>query len=333
MIKTKHIVLDITQVPREWVFEHYLNLEESLTGQDVKIKSVFNSKDTRPSLIIYWDQVKNYYVFKDYSADKSGDAIRLVKELFNLHSRSSATRKIIDDYGDYILNGGEKFILKEFKVRSKYKVKSVTPRHWNVIDKKYWMKYRIDSNLLEKFNVQPLEAYTLYRDDTEDMLEIKGQLMFGYFSKNNTLYKIYTPNLKTRFFKVKDHIQGMDQLTYDVPYLVICSSMKDLLTFHKLGFTNAECIAPDSENTLIPESVINTLKEKYKKVCTIFDNDEPGLRAMQKYEKKFNLPYAHLMLEKDLSDSIEQHGIRNTRFHLYPILTKALTGTTKNLPI
>ena len=333
MIKTKHIVLNITQVPREWIFEHYLSLTEKLTGQDVKIKSIFNPKDTKPSLYVYWSKLKNFYVFKDHSADIGGDAITLVKELFSYKSRSQATRKIIDDYGEYILNGGEDFRVRDFKVRSKYKVRSAAPRNWNVIDKKFWMKYKVDSKLLEKYNVQPLKSYTLYRDDNDDMLEITGELMFGYFSADNILYKIYTPNLKTRFFKVKSHIQGMDQLTYNVPYLIICSSMKDLLTFHKLGFTNAECIAPDSENTLIPEGIINKFKTKYKQVCTLFDNDEPGLKAMHKYKEKYDLPYAHLMLEKDLSDSVEQHGIKNTRFHLYPVLTKALTGTTKNLPV
>ena len=44
MISTKHIISDLSDVPREWVFENYLNLKEKLTGQDVKILSAFNSK-------------------------------------------------------------------------------------------------------------------------------------------------------------------------------------------------------------------------------------------------------------------------------------------------
>ena len=45
--------------------------------------------------------------------------------------------------------------------------------------------------------------------------------------------------------------------------------MKDGLAFSKLGFKNAEFIAPDSENSLLPEKVINQLKEKYQKICYI----------------------------------------------------------------
>jgi len=51
MISTKHIISDLKDVPREWVFENYLNLKEKLTGQDVKILSAFNSKDKVPSML------------------------------------------------------------------------------------------------------------------------------------------------------------------------------------------------------------------------------------------------------------------------------------------
>ena len=38
MISTKNLIYDLADVPREWIFEHYLNLTEKLTGQDLKIK-------------------------------------------------------------------------------------------------------------------------------------------------------------------------------------------------------------------------------------------------------------------------------------------------------
>ena len=107
--------------------------------------------------------------------------------------------------------------------------------------------------------------------------------------------------------------------------------MKDLLTFNTLGFANAETIAPDSENTALDPALIEMFKDKYKQICTLFDNDEAGLRAMHKYQKLYDIPYVHLKLEKDLAKSVEEHGIVNTRYHLYPVLTKALTGISKKL--
>lgn len=332
MIRTKHVVSDINSIPPEWIFKYYLKLSENLKGQDIQITSIFNPKETRPSMFIYFDKEADKYLFKDYSTNRGGDALSLVKEIYDLKSKAQAAVKIIKDYSDYLKSGNKKFEVKDFKVEGKYKVKSINPRNWNKLDQSYWTKYNIDSKILEAYNIQPLDSYILEKEDTEKRLEIKAQFMYGYFNDKNELYKIYTPKLKKKFFKVKSYIQGLDQLKYDKPYLVICSSMKDLLALHKLGMKNIESIAPDSENTMLPDSLMNEFIQKYKKVCVLFDNDEAGLRAMQKYNQEYNIPYVHLKLEKDLSDSVEQHGVRNTMYHLYPLITKALTGEGKELP-
>ena len=330
MIRTKSLLRQTTtEIPNTWIFEHYLSIPK-LTGQDLKMKSIWNANDKNPSFFIFYKD--GQYLFKDFSVDKGGDGIQLVKILFDLKSRNEAMKKIIRDYNDFVLDGGEHKVTN-FKVKSKYKVKDFKLRNWNIVDEKYWSQFKINSKLLERFNVNPISSYTLHQPDTDNELNIMGSRIYGYFRKDGTVYKIYQPgNDKYKFFKAADYIQGTDQLTFDKPYLVICSSMNDLLAFHKLGFTNAECIAPDSENTMIPKHVILKLKESYKSVCTLFDNDEAGVRSMLKYKDKYGLRGVHLKLEKDLADSIKEHGLTNTRIHLYPILSKALTGTIKYLP-
>jgi hypothetical protein len=42
MLSTKYLVNDYKTVPETWVFQHYCKLSEKLTGQDIKLKSVFN---------------------------------------------------------------------------------------------------------------------------------------------------------------------------------------------------------------------------------------------------------------------------------------------------
>ena len=69
--------------------------------------------------------------------------------------------------------------------------------------------------------------------------------------------------------------------------------------------------------------------DRYEAVCTLFDNDEAGLKAMGKYKDKYGIECVRLQLEKDLSDSVRDHGLDNTRLQLYPLLTKALTGKVK----
>jgi hypothetical protein len=334
MLRTKSIVSSVLDVPREWVFEYYLKIG-SLTGQDLKIKSPFNPAEKNPSFFVYYSKTANKYMFKDFSTDRQGDGVSLVKEMFSLSTRGEAAHKVIEDYNKFVLDNPDTHRIKEFKIQQKYKVTSFTPRNWNKLDQKFWTAFKIGSALLENFNVQPLKDYTLTKkldNGKTNKLLMNGTQMYGYFRTDGTLYKIYQPYTKeSKFIKVLDYIQGTDQLTFQVPYLVICSSLKDLMCFTKLGFKNAEAVAPDSENTLIPERIINNYKSKYKAVCTLFDNDPAGIRSMNKYKDRYDLPFVHLDLEQDLAKAIEEHGINNVRIHVYPLLTKALTGTLKQI--
>ena len=52
MIRTKSLVSDLKDVPKTWAFEYYLNLQEKLCGQDVKMKYIFNLKDKNNSMFV-----------------------------------------------------------------------------------------------------------------------------------------------------------------------------------------------------------------------------------------------------------------------------------------
>lgn len=323
------MVSSVAEVPREWVFEYYLNIP-ALHGQDLKIKSPFNpGGDKLPSFFVYYSQTGSKYMFKDFSTDRQGDGVTLVKELFNLKTRGEAAHKVIEDYNKYMLDNPGVQKLREFKAEERYKVAAFTPRHWNKMDEKFWTSFKISSKLLAYYNVQPLKDYTLVKDKGNGKKEARVMdqtIMYGYFRADGTLYKIYQPYIRTKFIKVQEYIQGTDQLMYDKKYLIICSSLKDLMAFSRLNIKNAECVAPDSENVPIPERIIESYKQKYQGVCTLFDNDPAGIRSMNKYKKLYDIPFVHLELEKDIADNVKEHGIVNTRIHLYPLLTKVLTG-------
>lgn len=326
MISTKNLICDLTDVPREWVFEHYLNLTEKLTGQDIKMKSIFNTREKTPSMCIYLDR-NGIYKYKDFSSGNGGDAISLVQTLFNLPTRGSASYKIIEDYNQYVLNNGYNPI-KSYKQHSKFKVTDYEMRHWNTLDQKYWMGFHIGSRLLSRYNVVPLEYYIMQKTDENDSVSsmtIKGNYIYGYFREDGTLYKIYQPKVKeSKFIKVRDYIQGTEQLVFDKPYLIITSSLKDLMAYQKLKISNSEAIAPDSENTMIPENIMSSISSKYQGVCVLFDNDEAGIRAAEKYKLRYGFDYVVLELEKDLSDAIKVHGIDKVRESLLPLLKNSL---------
>ena len=276
-------------------------------------------------MFICFDPVKNVYYFKDYSSGNGGDSIKLVMLLFDAQYWK-AKLKIIQDYNEYTLN--TKYTpLKEFKIYNKYQVTDYEIRHWSNFDQNYWSMYKINSRLLETYNVSPLAYYIMSKeeDNKKKVIKIEGRNIYGYFKDDGTLYKIYQPKVKKKkFIKVRNYIQGSEQLKYDKEFLIICSSLKDLLAFNKLKITNGECIAPDSENTLIPETALNKITEKYNDVCVVFDNDDAGIKSMKKYQDKFNFKYVILDLEKDISDSVKKYGIEKTRDILFKLLKQQL---------
>jgi 5S rRNA maturation endonuclease (ribonuclease M5) len=321
MISTKNLISDLEEVPREWVFEYYLNLREKLTGQNIKMLSAFNVRDKVPSMFIYQDGGK--YKFKDFSSGFQGDQVELVRYLFNYDARFRATNRIITDYQEYLKHNAPA-VRGPIQFHDKFKVVDFEMRHWNTLDQKYWTQFKIGSSILSQYNVVPLEFFTMSKTEIDDSVtsyRFSRPYVYGYFRNDGELYKIYMPKIpEKKFIKIQNYTQGMDQLQYDSKYLLIVSSLKDLLSFKKLGIGNVECIAPDSENTMIGESVINKLREKYAKIIVLFDNDEPGIKAAQRYQDKYNIPHVILDMSKDLSDSVKDHGIEPVRDKLLSLL-------------
>jgi 5S rRNA maturation endonuclease (ribonuclease M5) len=321
MISTKNLISDLEEVPREWVFEYYLNLREKLTGQNIKMLSAFNVRDKVPSMFIYQDGGK--YKFKDFSSGFQGDQVELVRYLFNYDARFKATNRIITDYQEYLKHNAPA-VRGPIQFHDKFKVVDFEMRHWNTLDQKYWTQFKIGSSILSQYNVVPLEFFTMSKTEIDDSVtsyRFSRPYVYGYFRNDGELYKIYMPKIpEKKFIKIQNYTQGMDQLQYDSKYLLIVSSLKDLLSFKKLGIGNIECIAPDSENTMIGESVINRLREKYSKIIVLFDNDEPGIKAAQRYQDKYNIPHVILDMSKDLSDSVRDHGIEAVRDKLLSLL-------------
>ena len=320
MFKIKNLVHDIKDVPTTWVFEKYCKLSEKLSGQDIKIKSLFNPKERTASMCIYVDKT-GQYKFKDFSTGKGGSAVELVKLLNNL-SYHQASHFIVEQYNDFVLHNNGGYDIKEFKQASRYKVTSFKVRQWSTQDQYFWTQFNIGSKLLEEFHVKPLESYCMTKDDNE--LCIKGLYLYGYFKADGTLYKIYQPKtLDKKFIKVSSYIQGMHQCTGE-KHLIITSSLKDIMSIKSLKLS-IDIIAPDSENTMIKQEIMEELENKYKKIIVLFDNDDAGIEAMKKYKEKYSfIETTILPMSKDVSDSIKDYGAKEVRNRLVPILDKKI---------
>jgi hypothetical protein len=323
MIRTTSLVQEISDVPSSWIFETYCNLRERLTGQDIPILSLFNSRDTKPSMIIF--QRDGKYFFKDFSTDLGGDGVVLVEKLFSLN-RGQALAKIIGDYSQFVSENGIAVKKEELRDRIIYELEDHSTREWNVLDAKYWQQYGIGSEILQTYGVKPIDSVTFSKNDNGEysFFTYNKPYMYGYYREDGSIYKIYQPlNPDKKFMKLAPYTQGTDQLTFTKPYLVIVSSLKDGMCLRNFGY-NIEFIAPDSESTLIRKDTIDALKAKYTSIACLFDNDEAGIRAMKKYHDTYDLPYIVLPLEKDISDSVKIYGYDKVREILQPLLKKAL---------
>tara|TARA_R110000744_G_scaffold84857_1_gene166013 strand:+ start:370 stop:1377 length:1008 start_codon:yes stop_codon:yes gene_type:complete len=324
MISTKNFIKDQKDVNTAWVFEFYLDLPERLFGQDLQVKSIFNPTERTPSMFIYYGKTTGDYRFKDFSSGSQGSAIDLVQEIFKLNF-SQALFRIIEDYNKYILKHGEHDRI-ECTPAAKYKVDFIKKRGWYKEDVNFWLSFNIGASILEEFNVYPIEYYNMIKEDNNsfDKITIRNKQMYGYFDKNGLIYKIYQPSQKNyKFIKVRPYTQGLDQLVYKKPNLIICSSLKDAMCLRQFNF-NVEVIAPDSENTMIKPYVINNLKNKFKKIITLFDNDQAGHTAINKYLLHYNIHGTYLELEKDLSDAVKKHGINKIKKTIAPLLSKTI---------
>jgi DNA primase len=314
VIRTK-IITDIEEVPHAWVYEYYCNLPITLAGQSIKIKSLWNKENT-PSMYIAMSN--GIYFFKDFSSGKGGNHINLVAELFN-ESNHAAVIRILKDYNNYIKDKG-KFKVIEFKPEEKYKLDEFKLRLWNKLDEKYWTQFGIGSYLLEQYNVKPIAEAVLKKPEYPD-IKIASANCYGYFKNDGSLYRIYQPYSTNKFTIINgDYIQGLDQLSFQNEYIIICSSLKDIMSF-KATKIKADAIAPNSENTLLKESTIKWLKNRYKHVIVLFDNDKPGKEAANRYQI-YNIYSITLNLSKDISDSIMNYGIDEVRLELLTELRK-----------
>ena len=152
---------------------------------------------------------------------------------------------------------------------------------------KYYKLFKSEDILLY---LQIINAFETVISEHEQLDELEKQT---YSSKNN----ISTVVFKTALIKLKPE--------YELYNLILGKHDKKL-------------------NSTYNENIINDLKSKYKKIIVLFDNDDPGLKAAQRYKDRYGIDFITLSMEKDLSDSIKIHGIEKTREILFPLLKQAL---------
>lgn len=328
MISTKNIITSLKDIDIPWVYRHFLNLPQPLTGANIKIKSPLKvGEDWDPSFLLY-KKAGQEYQWNCLSTGTMGDVIELVRLLKTSDAKRELTRpeafRIIKDAFIGQLKGENVDYVKIPQlVNTPGKVIGSEMRRWQDSDIEFWSQFGISIELLESYNISPLSNFTMEKttDGVRKEMTIRNPKSYGYYTGQGDLAKIYQPGLKgAKFIKVLDYTQASNQLKFNVPNLLIISSMKDGLAFMALGIEGYEFVAPDSENVCLKKTEIDFYKTKYENIQVLFDIDEPGIAAAFKYKEKFGFESIYLDLEKDVAESVEIYGQELVKIKLLQLL-------------
>ena len=182
-------------------------------------------------------------------------------------------------------------------------------RQWTREDANFWSKYLVSKKILIKFAVEPISYFWI----NEARFTCKS---VSYAFKFKNRYKIYSPYEHTNKWLSntnKTDVQGFDQLPDTGERLIITSSLKDVMCLYAAGYN---AIAMQSEMQIPDEKLISELKQRFKKIDILYDNDfnkptNPGQTMANKICNLYNLKNIYIPEQfgvKDPSDLINKVG-------------------------
>ena len=303
------------------IFERYLGFSVSL---NTKYRNPLRPDDNAGC---FFKETYDRLYFCDYAhREYSGDCFRIIQiinncdfyaalQIINIDFDLGLEDKYIEQlqYKGQPANGN--VFLPNQRI-SKHKKVRIQIEHMPFLaeDLAYWNLFGIKQSTLEKFNV-----YSCYRSWINQVLYYQYTLVdpqYAYIFPDDHV-KVYRPKVTNKEFKFRTNcpphvIQGYEQLPGYGEHLIITSSMKDAMTLYECGYS---AIAPQSENTIIPENLIEQFEHRFANITIFYDNDEPGLKHAQLLSdccgfNMISLPITSTTegLVKDPSDFYKSYG-------------------------
>ena len=152
---------------------------------------------------------------------------------------------------------------------------------------KWWGSFGITKDILHRFKVY--SCSTVFLNGNIYAQSAQHSPIYGYYfgkKENIEQWRIYMPKRKEfRFIGnvPTKTIQGYKQLVKSGKLVVITKSMKDVMCLYSLGIS---AIAPNSENLFISDNVLKDLRNRFKYIVVLYDNDLPGIHNMNKIKKE-----------------------------------------------
>lgn len=255
----------------------------------------------------FYRNKSNELIFHDFATGQHLNFISVVMTKFDV-PYYSAINIIAKDFGFKQGNGQHKVIIKESakKFESKGPAKiQVEIKEFTKPELDWWKSYGITLEILKKYHVYSCKNIFL----NDNLFTTDSKLTFGYYGgklDGLELWRIYYSQRHEYRFLTNwpaKKIQGFEQLPKDGKLLIITKSMKDVMCLNSLGIS---AIAPNSENLFISDNVLEILKQRFKYIVVLYDNDLPGIHNMNKIRRQHpELVYTWIPRKyeaKDISD-------------------------------
>lgn len=267
-------------------------------------------KDNKPSFGLYSNDGSRIY-YSDLATKSKGGLFDLLEEMWGC-SFGEVLKRIYNDMPEF-KNGTKVKAYTPTKV-STYKnyssnsTLSCKVREWRQYDIDYWESYGVPLKWLKYAEVYPISHKIIQKDShTYTLPADKYAYAFVEHKEGNTTLKIYQPFNKNGYKWSNKHDRSVISLWSKLPKdgdrVCICSSLKDALCL----WANAgvPSVAIQGEGYDVSDTVIKLLKDRFKYVYIMLDNDKPGLEDAEKLAKRTgfkNIVLPQFEGGKDVSD-------------------------------
>ena len=195
------------------------------------------------------------------------------------------------------------------------KIKS---RDWDINDANFWKPFHISKKILRNFAVKPISYYWI----NENRFKSKSPT---YAFRFNNKIKIYAPyETENKWFSNtnKEIVQGYKQLPEKGDVLCITSSLKDVMCLFAM---HVHSIAMQSEMQMPSRMLVQILRQRFKRIVILYDNDKPGQTMADKICQEYQVDNLYIPKDwnaKDVSDAVVVHGFDKVKQFIYEKIRK-----------
>lgn len=262
----------------------------------------------------------NNLYFYDYSRKICLNHFQFVKEMFGFTDMKDVLQKIDKDLKGNLkttTNVNKEVFLKTSLTKIEYKLKPFSKIEWD-----FWQlpDYRVKEQLLNRAGLFAIDQ--VYYNNDLVYYDLKNCYVFQNFSfSKQEGCQLYFPDRvkEKRYRSSSNDLYPQIQNLKQDDYVIITKSNVDALYLR--WFLDLNSFGILNEGIVLEEFKLKQLK--YKKVFTLFDNDNTGILLSENYKEIHNtIPiFIPKDLGKDVSDVVDKYGVSFSKNLIKQIMT------------